>query len=94
MVWCWAIKALVEAEVLYDGFSMSRRGIAALLIIARPLGVSVLLNNYKTSINLFLKEKMVVDTGGVHIHHLWLPNKPSSSDLEKNLIGKKIALLG
>jgi hypothetical protein len=40
---------LVEAEV-YDGFTVSHRGIAALLIIARPLGVSILFDNYKTSI--------------------------------------------
>ncbi len=41
----WTIKALVEAEVLYDGFTVSCRCIAALLIIARPLGVSLLINN-------------------------------------------------
>jgi hypothetical protein len=29
--------SLVEAEVLYDGFTVSREGIAAPLIIARPL---------------------------------------------------------
>jgi hypothetical protein len=34
---CWTIKALVEAEVLYDGFTVSHGGIAAPLIIARPL---------------------------------------------------------
>ncbi len=38
---CWVIKALVEAKV-YDGFTVSFRGIAAPLIIARPLGVSIL----------------------------------------------------
>jgi hypothetical protein len=47
---CWTIKALVEAEVLYDGFTVSHGYIAAPLIIARPLGVSLLINNYKTSI--------------------------------------------
>jgi hypothetical protein len=47
---CWTIKALVEAEVLYDGFSVSRGCIAVPLIIARPLGVSLLISNYKTSI--------------------------------------------
>jgi hypothetical protein len=38
-VWCgcWTIKALVGAEVLCDGFSLSFGGIAAPLIIARPL---------------------------------------------------------
>ncbi len=36
---CWTIKALVEAEVLYDGFTVSHGCIAAPLIIARPLGV-------------------------------------------------------
>ncbi len=45
---CWTIKALVEAEVLYDGFTVSCRCIAAPLIIA--LGVSLLISNYKTSI--------------------------------------------
>ncbi len=46
---CWAIKALAEAEVLYDGFTVSRGCIAAPLIIARPLGVSLSKSNYKTS---------------------------------------------
>ncbi len=45
-----SLKALVEAEVLYDGFTVSSRCIAALLIIARTLGVSLLISNYKTSI--------------------------------------------
>ena len=39
---CRAIKTLVEAQV-YDGFTVSCRGLEALLIIARPLGVSILL---------------------------------------------------
>ncbi len=43
---CWTIKALVEAEVLYDGFNVSHRCIAAPSIIARPLGVSLLMSNY------------------------------------------------
>ncbi len=47
---CWTIKALVEAEVLYDGFTVSSRCIAAPLIITRPLGFSLLISNYKTSI--------------------------------------------
>ncbi len=47
---CWTIKALVEAEVLYDVFTVSRGCIAAPLIMARPLGVSLLISNYKTSI--------------------------------------------
>ncbi len=47
---CWTIKALVEAEVLFDGFTMSCGCIAAPLIIARPLGVSLSISNYKTSI--------------------------------------------
>jgi hypothetical protein len=47
---CWTIKALVEAEVLYDGFTMSGGCIEAPLIMARPLGVSLLTSNYKTSI--------------------------------------------
>jgi hypothetical protein len=47
---CWTIKALVEAEVLYDGFTVSRGCIAAPLIIARPVGVSLLTSNYETSI--------------------------------------------
>jgi hypothetical protein len=34
---CWIIKALVETEVSYDCFTVSRGGIAALLMIARPL---------------------------------------------------------
>jgi hypothetical protein len=33
---CWTIKALVESEV-YDGFTVICGGIAAPLIIARPL---------------------------------------------------------
>jgi hypothetical protein len=51
---CWTIKALalIEAEVLYDGFTVSRGCIAAQLIIARPLGVSLLIKKYKTSIKL------------------------------------------
>ncbi len=36
---CWTIKALVEAEVLYDGFTASPGCIAAPLIMARPLCV-------------------------------------------------------
>jgi hypothetical protein len=47
---CWNIKALVEAEVLYDGFTVSRGCIAAPLITARPFGVSLLIDNYKTGI--------------------------------------------
>ncbi len=47
---CWTIKTLVEAEVLHDGFTVSRGCIAGPLIIARPLGVSLLISNYKTSI--------------------------------------------
>ncbi len=47
---CWTIKALVEAEVLHDGFTVSCGCIAAPLIIAIPLGVSLLISNYKTSI--------------------------------------------
>ncbi len=47
---CWTIKALVEAEVLYDGFTVSLGCVAAPLIIARPLGVSLLIISYKTSI--------------------------------------------
>ncbi len=38
---CWTIKASVEAR-LYDDFTVSCQGIAALLIIARHLGVSIL----------------------------------------------------
>ncbi len=48
---CWTIKALVEAGVLYDGFTLSRGCIAVPLIIARLLGVLLLISNYKTSIN-------------------------------------------
>ncbi len=55
---CWTIKALVEAEVLYYVFTVSRGGIAAPLIIARPLGVSILINYYKTSIKP-IKGKML-----------------------------------
>jgi hypothetical protein len=47
---CWTIKALVVAEVLYDGFTVSHGCIAAPLIIVRPLGVSLFITNYKTSI--------------------------------------------
>ncbi len=72
---------------------MSRGCIAVLLIIARPLGVSLLISNYKTSIIPILRGNCLVDTSGVHLHHLWLSNKPSSSNLEENLIGKKIACL-
>jgi hypothetical protein len=91
---CWTIKALVKAEVLYDGFTVSCGCIAAPLIIARPLGVSILISNYKTSIKPILKGKCFGNTGGVHVHHLWLSNKPSSSNLAQNLVGKKIALPG
>ncbi len=89
---CWTIKALVEAEVLYDGFTVSRGCIAAPLIITRPFGVSLLISNHKTSIKPILREKCFGDTGGVYIHHVWLSNKPSLSNLAQNLIGKKIAL--
>jgi hypothetical protein len=85
---------LVEAEVLYDGFSVSRGCIAALLIIARLFGVSLLISNYKTSIKPILRGKCFGDTGGVYIHHVWLSNKPSLSNLAQNLVGKKIALPG
>jgi hypothetical protein len=37
--WFWTIKALVEAVVSNDGFSVICRGIVAPLIIARPLSV-------------------------------------------------------
>ncbi len=55
---CWTIKALVEAEV-YDGFTVSFRGIAAPLIIARPLGVSILLIVIRQAWNLFNKGKIL-----------------------------------
>jgi hypothetical protein len=41
------IKDLVEAAV-YDGFTMICRGIAALLIIARPIVFLFIKNNNKT----------------------------------------------
>ncbi len=41
-----------------------------------------------------LRKKCFGDTGGVYIHHLWLSNKPSSSNLAQNLVGKKVALPG
>ncbi len=41
---CWTIKALVEAEMLYDGFTVSHRCIVVPLIIARPLGVLLLMS--------------------------------------------------
>jgi hypothetical protein len=47
---CWIIKALVEAEVLYDGFYCESWVHSIPLIIARPLSVSLLTSNYKTSI--------------------------------------------
>jgi hypothetical protein len=61
-------------------FTVSHGCIAAPLIIARPLGVLLLTSNHKTSIKP-IKEKCFGDTDGVYIHHLWLPNKPSSSKL-------------
>ncbi len=51
---------LVEAEVLYDGFTVSRGCIAAPLIIARPLGVSLLISNYKTSIKSISDENALL----------------------------------
>jgi hypothetical protein len=39
---CWTIKSLEEAEVLYNGFTVSHRCIADPLIIARTLHVSYL----------------------------------------------------
>jgi hypothetical protein len=61
----WTIKALVEAEVLYDGFTVSCRCIA-LLIIGRPLGVSLLISNHTTSIKPILRGKCFGHTGGVY----------------------------
>ncbi len=49
---CWAIKALVEAEV-NDGFTLSFQGIAVPLIIARPLGVSILLRENRQNLHVF-----------------------------------------
>jgi hypothetical protein len=80
------IKALVEAEVSYDGFTVSRGGIATPLIIARPLGVSLLLDDYKTCIRPIFEGKNVLLTLVVYIdiicgyqtsHHqvIW-PKKP------------------
>jgi hypothetical protein len=40
-----------------------------------------------------MREKCFVDTGGVHVHHLWLLNKPSLSNLAKNIVGKKMPCL-
>jgi hypothetical protein len=47
---CWAIKDLVEADEVYDGFTVCCGGLAAPMIIASPLGVALLISNYKTSI--------------------------------------------
>ncbi len=44
---CWTIKALVEAKVLHDCCIMSHWGIAALLIITRLYGVSMLLTSIR-----------------------------------------------
>ncbi len=52
---CWTIKVLVEAKVLYDGFTVSCRGIAAPLIIARPLQCLYIYRNSRTSKNPILK---------------------------------------
>jgi hypothetical protein len=77
----------MEAEVLYDGFTVSHRCIAALLIIARPLGVSLLISNYKTRENalLTLAVYIYVICGYQTSHHqaIW----------HKTLSGKRLPCL-
>ena len=51
-------------------FTVSHGCIAVPLIIARPLGISLLIHNYKTSIKPILRGKCFVDTGGVHINRM------------------------
>jgi hypothetical protein len=76
-------------------FTVSCGCIAAPLIIARPLGVSLLLSNHKTSIKPIQGVNALV-TLVVYVHHFWLSlsNKLSLSDLAQNLAGKKIASPG
>jgi hypothetical protein len=85
------IKALIESEVFYVGFTVSRGCRAAPLIMARPIGISLLIIIIRIAFNLF-KGKCFGDIGGVYIHHLWLSNKPSLSNLAQSLVGKKIVL--
>jgi hypothetical protein len=61
---------LVEAEVLYYGFTLSScGGIEVPLIIARPLGVNIIIiNNVKTSIKLSFSEKNVLLTLVVYMY--------------------------
>jgi hypothetical protein len=89
---CWTIKALVEAEVYYEGFYCELRVHNSTIDHSETL-VSLSTSNYKTSIKPIQWENALV-TLVVYIHHLWLSNKPSSSNLAQNLVGKKIALPG
>jgi hypothetical protein len=56
---CWTIKALVEAKVLYDGCTVSCGGIAAPLIIARPLNVALLIKIIGLANKPILKANML-----------------------------------
>ncbi len=69
---CWTIKAKalleVEAGVLYDGFTVSRRGMAAPLIIARSLRCLKKFNNFKICIKPVSYGRNTLFTLVVYIH--------------------------
>ncbi len=83
---CWTIKALVEAKVLYDGFTMSCGGIAALLIIARPLQCLY----YKTRKKPISQGKNVLLILVVHVPHLWLSKRAIIEQLAKDICWEKL----
>ncbi len=88
---CWPIKALVEAEILWWLYC-ELPGHSIAFDHSQTFRCLNIINNYKTSIKpliYFIRGKCFADTGGVHIHHLWLSNKPSLSDFAKTLLGKK-----
>ncbi len=55
---------------------------------------AVFANRNALALGKILNQQGVGNSSGVYMHHLWLSNKPSSSGLAQNLVGKKIALPG
>jgi hypothetical protein len=88
LVWLLDHKALVEAEVLYDGFTVSCRGIAAPLIIARPLQCLFIYKTIGLAKKPISQGKNALLTLVAHVHHLWLAKELSLSDWQKTFVGK------